>query len=493
MATYFNEYFGVTRDTVDDYGAFNVSIINDLPLFIDPFLLFQSAKPAYKALHAEILTYIKFLRDQVIAGRINKDLIDAWFCFSEVRQNWLGFSRVGNGGSGLGPDFAKSLSANLADLFVNFGQEEITESSHVEKVCLVQGGVGRDSISDFTTNLIKHFLCEYTEAFAREHIAPEKRKMVWVEKASFNYQTQSWQRRRYDLPWLARDDDYVLLTPKDILTREENWINRTDMIRDFESIPTAIPDGELRGQVFAYFQTELLRHVEKDKEPTQADRDEAAVKTLIKFPDLVDYYIRYKEEHGDQAVDLSAERVMETRFVFEEQVRQLQRELANRTSFYTVEGSTYEETHLRLAYLKDVIENKGGHRIFWHNGKAIQRESDLHVLTRLVWFGSPSDVGAEANDGRGPVDYKISRGAFDKTLIEMKLAKNTSLKRNLQKQLPIYQAASDAKQGIKAIIYFSIEEKLRVDAILKELELVGHKDVVLIDARADNKPSGSKA
>jgi len=50
-----------------------------------------------------------------------------------------------------------------------------------------------------------------------------------------------------------------------------------------------------------------------------------------------------------------------------------------------------------------------------------------------------------------------------------------------------------AKQGIKAIIYFSIEEKLRVDAILKELELVGHKDVVLIDARADNKPSGSKA
>ena len=179
--------------------------------------------------------------------------------------------------------------------------------------------------------------------------------------------------------------------------------------------------------------------------------------------------------------------------MFEEYVRQLQRELANATSFYTIAGSTYEETHQRLAYLKDVIENKGGHRIFWHDGKSIQRESDLHVLTRLVWFGSPSDVGAEANDGRGPVDYKISRGAFDKTLIEMKLAKNSSLKRNLEKQLPIYQAASDAKQGIKAIIYFTLEEKIRVDAILDELKLAGHKDVVLIDARADNKPSGSKA
>ena len=99
MATYFNEYFGVPRDALDDYGAFNVSIINDLPLFIDPFLLFQSTKPEYKALHSEILAYIIFLRDQVIAGRINKDLIAAWFCFSEVRQNWLGFSLVGNGGS----------------------------------------------------------------------------------------------------------------------------------------------------------------------------------------------------------------------------------------------------------------------------------------------------------------------------------------------------------------------------------------------------------
>jgi hypothetical protein len=40
--------------------------------------------------------------------------------------------------------------------------------------------------------------------------------------------------------------------------------------------------------------------------------------------------------------------------------------------------------------------------------------------------------------GAGPVDYKITFGAKDKTLIEMKLAKNTALERNLQKQLPIY-------------------------------------------------------
>jgi hypothetical protein len=67
------------------------------------------------------------------------------------------------------------------------------------------------------------------------------------------------------------------------------------------------------------------------------------------------------------------------------------------------------------------------------------------------------------------------------------------LERNLQKQLPIYQAASDAVHGIKAIIYFSLDELARVEGILKKLKLLRRKDIVLVDARNDNKPSGSKA
>jgi hypothetical protein len=121
--------------------------------------------------------------------------------------------------------------------------------------------------------------------------------------------------------------------------------------------------------------------------------------------------------------------------------------------------------------IKDVIENKGGHRLFYHDGKPIQRESDLQILYRFVWFGTPSDVGREANDGRGPVDFKISRGR-DKTLVEMKLA---------------------AQSGIKVIVYFSAQEKAHVEGILDKLKILGHKDIVLIDARNDNKPSGSKA
>jgi hypothetical protein len=489
MATFFNEYFGVTTDEVDGYGAFNVSLINDLPLFIDPFLLFNSSKPEYQQLHSGILRYMIFLRDKVTSGEISPDLVKSWFMFPEVKQNWLGFSLHGNGGSGLGKDFAEALIQNLGKLFVDFGAEKITKSSHIEKVCLIRSGVGRDMISDFTTNLLKDYICRYTEKFAVNHIDTSLRKRLPINKTLFNFETEHWERRAYDLPYA--NGDFVLLTPKDMLTRDENWINRTDMIRGFESIPVAIPDAELRGQVFNYFQRLLVRPTRKPI--SQKEKDEAAIRTIMEFPDLVDYYIKNKENSGDKARDISSEKVNETKRAFETQVKELQCALAEKTTFYKTGKSTYEEAHQRLAYLKDVIENKGGHRIFYHKGVAVQRESDLQIIFRFVWFGSPSDVGTEANDGRGPVDYKIARGAKDKTLIEMKLAKNTALERNLEKQLPIYQAASNAKHGIKVIIYFSEQEKLRVEAVLRKLKLTGHKDIVLIDARNDNKPSGSKA
>jgi hypothetical protein len=141
-----------------------------------------------------------------------------------------------------------------------------------------------------------------------------------------------------------------------------------------------------------------------------------------------------------------------------------------------------------------VIENKGGHRIFYIGGRPIEREEDLQILFRLTWFATPSDVSREVNDGRGPADYKVSRGAADKTLVEFKLAKNSHLERNLAKQTDVYEAASDAtRPSLKAILYFSEGQLGRVRTILDRLKLTDSPHVILIDARSDNKPAGSRA
>jgi hypothetical protein len=91
--------------------------VSDLPLFIDPFLLFNSDKPEYRELHDNIIKYLRFLRDKSVGGRVNRGLLANWYVFKEVKQNWLGFTVMGNGGSGLGMDFATALHGNLNRLF----------------------------------------------------------------------------------------------------------------------------------------------------------------------------------------------------------------------------------------------------------------------------------------------------------------------------------------------------------------------------------------
>lgn len=145
---YFTDFFEVPPEILEEYGAFNISLINDLPLFIDPFLLFNSEKEEYQRLHEQIIRYVRFLRDKSVAGSIDEGLLKSWFMFSEVKQNWLGFSESGNAGSGLGPEFARTLNRNLNEFFADFGQESVTKGSHLEKLTLIKSGVGRDNVSD---------------------------------------------------------------------------------------------------------------------------------------------------------------------------------------------------------------------------------------------------------------------------------------------------------------------------------------------------------
>ena len=121
------------------------------------------------------------------------------------------------------------------------------------------------------------------------------------------------------------------------------------------------------------------------------------------------------------------------------------------------------------------------------------REEDLQILFRMTWCGTTADVNREVNNGRGPVDFKVSRGKFDASLVEFKLASNKSLERNLQHQVEIYQKASDTKDSLKVILYFSSAELNKVQAILRRLKLEGETRIILIDARTDNKLSASKA
>src|ERR1700680_100737 len=98
MKVYFTDFFEIPPGTLEQYGAFNISLLSDLPLFIDPFLLFNSKKPKYQNLHDEIISYLRFLKDKSSNRLLEPGLLKALYAFPEIGQSWLGFTIRGNRG-----------------------------------------------------------------------------------------------------------------------------------------------------------------------------------------------------------------------------------------------------------------------------------------------------------------------------------------------------------------------------------------------------------
>jgi hypothetical protein len=480
---YFSDRFVVDPQLLADYGALDISVVTDLPLFIDPFLLFNSDRGDYQALHQSIIDYLRFLKSK--AGALSPGLIDAWYRFGEVRQNWLGFVESGNSGHGLGRGFAVELHEALTSLLSDFGSETLTESTHLEKVALIREGVGRDTISDFTTNLIKHFLCQYTQTFALEHLDPALTRTFPVPRVAFNYNTESWVSRSYTLPDL--DGDFVLLTPVDMLTRDDTWINRSDMVHSYDQVLDALSDAQLRAQVDNYLASRLVAN------PTAKELRQAQATVFRAFPEMVDLYIKLKEDDRDEATSVSAAKTADTRAVLIDQVRAAADDIAAKTDLFATPWTSFDEAKHAVATFKHYVEHQDGYRLINRGGgRPFASEKDVHAFFGLLLTWSRFDVNREPNNGRGPVDFKLSAGALDKTLIEFKLAKSSSLKRNLERQVEIYEKANKTSTSMKVIISYTDDDMAKAAKVVSDLGLADTPAVVIVDAR-DNKPSASVA
>ena len=136
---FFSEQFNVDAELIKAYGAIDISLVCDIPLFIDPMLIFNSDKKEYQALHKEIIQYFHFLYTKAKQGLSRKE-INAWFNFSEIPNNWFGFSLVGNKGLALGKKYAQFLYNNIEFALDTHG---ISQGQHIEKAMLLYEGSGK--------------------------------------------------------------------------------------------------------------------------------------------------------------------------------------------------------------------------------------------------------------------------------------------------------------------------------------------------------------
>ena len=281
--------------------------------------------------------------------------------------------------------------------------------------------------------------------------------------------------------------DFVLLTPADMLTKDETWINFPALRQRFTHIVDCFDNEQLRSKINQF----LARSMPAN--PKAEEVTAGYQKTLAAFPEIADKFADEQAQNGAHAVEASFNKIDEASKLYIECAEALAAKVNESSAFYEIEPTSLTAVRKRLEFLRHVIENQDGYRIFYIKGRAIKREADLQILFKLTWFASPFDANAEVNNGRGPVDFKVSFGSANASLVEFKLASKKSLRRNLKNQVAIYEKANNVATSIKAILYFTAGELQTTRAILTDLGLSNSSAIFLIDARNDNKISASKA
>ena len=280
-----------------------------------------------------------------------------------------------------------------------------------------------------------------------------------------------------------------MLIPREILTKEDTWISKNDFLDNDTAIFNTISNDELRTKINRFFFDHLAIKLNKKRQPekdySKKSKRNALLKTVLEFPEALDYYIKYKEQNKDNALKYH---IAEPEFVnFFSDATALKNEI-KKGKFKKL--TSFDDCISRISFFKQKLESNSNDLYF--KNKPLQ-EKHLRLIFKNVTYGALFDYNSEVNNGRGPIDFIVSYGSNDKTGLELKLASNRKLKRNLLNQGRVYQADSNLKHVIKLIFYFSDQELETANRVLKETnKSVDNKEIFLVDCRKKASASNQK-
>ena len=195
-------------------------IREDIPLYIDPFLLWNSVKPEYRVLHERLINFFQLVSSQVLAGDIGRAAELLAGC-EEQRALGLGYAVGTRKGTGIGP----KLISEIIRVHGDIPQLQFGRLRHIEELQLVVPGLAEDRISDTATSVIKDFFIDYTASQATELRMPTRPARL---SSVYDADRQIWAPvAPADLPFNPSDGSPILFAPVDLL-RHLPWINYGD-------------------------------------------------------------------------------------------------------------------------------------------------------------------------------------------------------------------------------------------------------------------------
>jgi hypothetical protein len=128
----------------------------DIPLYVDPFLLWKSPSQQDKGLHLSMLNAFNNLGHLAKIGK-KEEALKQLILASECDEVGLGVSATRQG-KRIGNEQAQTV----LDLFTRIPEYGQRGFRHFEEIQFYVDGISKDRISDFACNFIKSFLIDFT-------------------------------------------------------------------------------------------------------------------------------------------------------------------------------------------------------------------------------------------------------------------------------------------------------------------------------------------
>ena len=479
MSEYFStlsDYFKIDSSLFSEKKIMNPTLKQDAPLFIDPCLLKDSQ---YDEFRVEATSeYHNFFQQMVssIKTAQNLSLIDKekvyaslWkkFLFTEQKGLCLGYARYNNKGKGIGKNKAKQIFYAAEHLIV----QGISNPDVFSLLFVLEDNIGADLISDMTAHIIRNSLYKFTQRIALELNIP-------TQKCNVGHQ-------KYNLPIHPIEKTPLLLLPYDILSTLPEMSNIDAFFGDFLCIDCS--NDEIKMRVNSYI-SQILHEANENKLTT------SKIKKIIRdyvyqTPDAVNILANHITNISGKSYSPSIDELGITNAI-------RIREFIVSKELVSDEKQPEKIIDLLISKFQSKLSNNNDiKKQLLYNGTQPKKEQAwqalFNVYADMFLEENNLDITPEAQTGRGPVDFKISKGSKERFLIEIKLSTNKKYKQGFEKQLKAYK---DATNNVKKVYYLFIELEENDE---KRNALIGLKnasnlnaEVIFIDGRL--LPSASK-
>ena len=224
----------VTQEQLDFAIPF---VDEDIPLYVDPFLLWKSPSMQDTSLHASVLNSFNHLGYMVNTGN-ESGAIELLKELSECPEVGLGTSKTKKGAK-----IGNNLAEEILSLFKSIPQIQKNGFTHFETIQMLIDGISKDRISDITCSLIKSFLIDYTIQSSEENKIPLVKTYGLMV---YNAKSNIFKKEDVFLPQNPESKQPIIFVPKRWL-RYIPWLNYDDYFNSFyiKDIDDKIDKNEL--------------------------------------------------------------------------------------------------------------------------------------------------------------------------------------------------------------------------------------------------------